>query len=188
MMRDFNFFSEYVYVNTGIKLKHFILPAIYVVLIAALVFSYYYMNSNKTDLQAIYEENNQFIQSKEYTNVLAEAKVMSENVESLVALNLEIGAFKASIPYRYRVTEELLNMILGTIPRNVSFTDYSINSNGIIIKAVSSDYSYIAEVEYNLRSLDVFDNVFIRIISSDEVEDEGYSFNIELTFGGEDIE
>jgi|LGVE01.1.fsa_nt_gb hypothetical protein len=186
MMRDFNFFSEYVYVNTGIKLKHFILPLIYVVLIAALVFSYYYMNSNKTDLQATYEENNQFIESKEYTNVLAEAKVLSENVESLVALELELGAFKASIPYRYRVTEELLGMILGTIPRNVAFNNYNINSNGVIITAVSSDYSYIAEVEYNLRSLDIFDNVFIKIISSDEVE--GYSFNIELTFGGEDIE
>jgi len=186
MMRDFNFFSEYVYVDTTIKFKKLILPLIYVVLIAALGFSYYYMNSNKTDLQATYDENNQFIESKEYANLLEEVKVLSNNVELLVALKSELVAFKTSIPFRYRVTEELLDMILGTIPRNVSFNNYSVNPNGVIISAFSSDYSYIAEVEYNLRSLNIFDSVFIKIISSDEIA--GYAFDIDLTFGGEDIE
>jgi len=186
MMRDFNFFSEYVYVDTAIKLKKLILPVVYVLLITVLGVAYYYMNSEKNDLQVTYDENNQFIQSKEYTSVLTEVRVLSESVGSLAALNMELEAFKASIPYRYRVTEELLDMILGTIPRNVSFTNYNISSSSVMITAVSSDYSYIAELEYNLRALDLFDSVFIRIISSDEIK--GYSFNIDLTFGGDDID
>jgi len=185
-MRDFNFFSEYVYVDTTIKFKKLILPVVYICLIAVLGFAYYYMNSKENDFQAVYDANDQFIKSKEYTNVLAEENELSGDVKSLEIIYLELAAFKTSIPYRFRVTEELLDMILGTIPRNVSFTNYIINSNGVIISAVSSEYSYIAEVEHNLRSLEMFDSVFINVISNDTVG--GYFFNIELEFGGDDID
>jgi hypothetical protein len=134
-------------------------------------------------LETTYNENQTFLESKEYANVLAEQKSLNEKVANLLGMQIEAEAFNASIPLKYRVTEELLEMILSTIPRNVAFENYTISPSGIAIAAVATDYSYMAELEYNLRSLNIFENIFIRVIAKDD--EKGFLFNVELAFGGE---
>jgi hypothetical protein len=192
-MRDFNFFSEYVYVTSNFKVSKLILPLVYIILFAGLGYAYYYMEQDIDEFQNKYDANDLIIQSNEYKSVLDEERILKSEVASLVALKQEEVAFTSSLPLKYRVTDDLLTKILKAIPRNVSFNSYSINSNGISIDAISSDYSYIAELEYNLNSLAESEIVFIKGISTLEdeqysVEDELYSFDVNLLFGGGDID
>ncbi len=195
MMKDFNFFSEYVYVKSNFRMSNLILPLIYLVMFLVMGFFFYTMEKDENDLQTVSDENKAFIESAEYRNMIEKNGKLTGELEIMVATGLELEIFESLIPYSYRVTEELLLDILHSIPRNVAFISYDISSLGISASVVSSGYPYIAELEKNLRELDYVEDVFIDGISTDAVDIESdqaelayeagyYSFKITIVFGG----
>jgi hypothetical protein len=147
-----------------------------------MVAGYFYMDEQLTNLSDDVASKNQIIQSNEYKQTMENIALLRSDIDSLKEVQLEAEAFKMLMTLKFPVSDDLMSDILGSIPRNVNFNSYSISSSGVQILGTSMDYTYIAELEYNLNALGIFENVFVNVISSDE--EEGFSFSLSFDYGG----
>jgi hypothetical protein len=79
-------------------------------------------------------------------------------------------------------------VILLATPQNVAYSNYVINESTISISADTTDYSYIAEFEANLRSIGIFEGIVVTNIDLSELVEDGFRFDVELRFGGDELD
>lgn len=192
-MRDFNFFSQYIYSTKKVSVKRFIIPAVLVVLIGAIGGTWFLLETKINHLQEDYDSNQGILESSEYVNTMEEIDAVRSHIEYLRALNEESVLFTLQMQDTYKVTDQLMSLILAATPQNVAYFNYAINGDAISISAVTTEYATIAEFETNLRALALFDSIIVTSIDpADDLED-GFSFNIDLAFpefeiGGETVD
>jgi Tfp pilus assembly protein PilN len=100
----------------------------------------------------------------------------------------EIPFFEHLLMTDYKVSHSLLDDILNATPKNVAYSSYSVSSEAVSISGISTEYAYIAEFEYNLRALNVFEDIHVSFINGDTNTEDTLGFDIQLLFGGEDYE
>lgn len=181
-MKDYNFFSDYVFVKSTFNVKKMIVPFVFVVVFGIIGGAYYFMSNMESDLQTEYDLKQRIIDSDEYKKVLEDVLILREEVANLRLVDEEVYLFELLMRYSYPVTDDLVSTILLITPRNVAFESYTITETFIEIIAITTDYSYVAEMESNLRNLNVFNKIFVANISN-ESEDE-YRFSILISLGG----
>ena len=193
-MKDYNFFEDYVFKSNRIYLKYLALPFVFIILIGALLSVYFYNSYSFNKLTEKHDEYNALINSQAYINTMSELENIRNEITLLRNMEIETDIFRNYIITDYIVTEEITEMILNSIPRNLVFSSYAISKSGVVIDGFASNYSYIAEFENNLRGLNRFENIFVEHITSDggegadedtEVEASLVSFSIDLRIGGE---
>lgn len=184
-MQDYNFFSEYVFVKSNVPVKKLILLFMYVLLFIGLGAAYLSMRERIDELQVISDQNETLIGSTAFKSAYQDSQDVKREAELLSALYEESQLFTMMLPKRFPVTDELMTTILEAIPRNVSFNTFNVTEQSVDVTAQSTDYSYIAELQYNLRSLGIFNHVFVKIISNSE---DIYTFTINMEFGGDVVE
>lgn len=187
-MRDYNFFSPYIYSTKKLSLKRFLWPLFWVILIAGIAATWFYFDQEIKDLQEEYDSHQKVLDSADYINTMNEVTVLREKLTYLNALESDTVLFEAIINRDYKVTDDLMVKILKAVPQNIVFNNYAITESGIDISADTTDYPSIAEFEKNLRSLDIFESILVSQISDSEALDLGYHFEIQMTFGGDDLD
>jgi len=178
-MRDYNFFSEYVFTESKLKPKKLIVPVILIIIMASVIGSYFYFEWKLSEKEDIIAEQESFLNSDEVIQTKHELEVLRQEVAYLTLLGEESVLFDLLLQYDYRVTELLTSVVLDSVPRNVSFASYGINNTGIIITGEATSRADVAEFEDNLRNLNMFSNIFVSSISYDE-DSEHYSFSLDI--------
>jgi Tfp pilus assembly protein PilN len=187
-MRDYNFFSPYIYSKKKLSLKKFLWPLFWIILIAAISGTWFYFDQQINDLQEEYDSHQKVLDSSDYKNTMNEVTLLREKLAYLNALESDTVFFEAIMKNFYKVTDDLMLKILNAVPQNIVFNDYTITEGGIDISADTTDYPSIAEFEKNLRILDIFDTILVSQISDSEALELGYHFEIQMTFGGDDLD
>ncbi|MBI9014335.1 MAG: PilN domain-containing protein [Clostridiales bacterium] len=184
-MRDYNFFSEYVFAQSSFKFRKLILPILFFVVIAAVVVAYIFLELRIGDKQETLDAQIELLESKEVRETLQAVESLREEIAVLTILYEETGIFDLQIQEEFSVTEFLTQAIVISLPRNVAFLDYSIDQNSVIVSGFATAYADIAEFENNLRDLNVFFNIFVGSIEYDEDMDL-YTFTLSIVLGGEE--
>jgi len=186
-MRDYNFFSEYVYTKSSFRIKKLLVPIVFLIVIASIVTTYVLLEFKENEKQEILDTKIEFLKSKEVRDTLRDVELLTEEIEILNILTVETILFDMLITEGFSVTEFITDAIGSALPRNIAFTSYTINRNTVSITAFAIDYADIAEFENNLRDMSVFYNIFVADISYIE-ETELYTFTLGIVIGGEDNE
>jgi len=186
-MRDYNFFSEYIYTKSSFKIKKLIVPILFLFVIAVIVITFVLLEMKENEKQDILETKVEFLKTKEVRDTLRDVEILREEVEILNILTVETVLFDMLITEGFSVTEFITEALGSALPRNIAFTSYVIERNTVSISAVAIDYADIAEFENNLRDLSIFYNIFVADIAYIE-ETELYIFTLSIVIGGEDSE
>lgn len=181
-MRDFNFFSDYIFIKSSFRIKKLIIPGIYLIVILVVVGTFFIMHHTERKLQDEYDANQRIIESAEFIQVSEDVITLREEMALFRQISEEVVLFDLVMQFDYPVTDDLISKILEATPRNVVFRTYGINNRVITITAETTDYSYIAEIENNLRDFFIFANIFVSLIDREE---DRFTFTIELDLGGE---
>lgn len=86
------------------------------------------------------------------------------------------------------MSSELLRSINSTIPKEVSFKTITVEENVITFKGVSKNRQGIGELQYNVKQLDIVENAQVGSISSDDVGNESYTFDLKCTLKDVDVD
>lgn len=113
-----------------------------------------------------------------------EAEEINEKLNILNEYNTGVSKISKDLNSRNIITEDILTKINSTIPKEVSFSNISITGSTISISANSKTRTAIAELQYNLKKLDIIGDVFIGGISGDG-STEKFSFELKCTVVGE---
>lgn len=187
-MKDYNFFSTYVYTVKNKSIKRYVLPVFLILILVSVGLTYILLDRKENDLQSEYDTQELILNSQMYKETMDEVKVLRAHLAYLQMLNEETLAFDMLMIDSYKVSDELMSSILIATPQNVVYSNYAINRSKVEIFAVTNDYSYIAEFEINLRKLNIFENIVVNnIFVSDDLEN-GFTFSITLEFGGDLLE
>lgn len=181
-MKDYNFFSDYIFVKSTFQIKRLITPIVFLFLIASIASVYLYMDNEENGLQETFDANQKILDSKEFEQVSKEVIILREKVTDLRAISEEVVVFDYLMTQHYPVTDKLMSDILSITPRNVAFTSYSITDTMIDISAITTDYAYVSEMESNLRKSPTLNDVFVVNIATDS--EDIYSFSIQIQIGG----
>lgn len=180
-MKDFNFFSPYIKVNRSSRVKKtyiLVIASIMIIVFSGSMFwTSYSINSVKTDIAQM----NKYLSSSQIANNL---KSLSEKKRRISIMNqyyntvLEVSYSVDAID---KIGTEMLTKISNTIPRNISFNMISVDTTNIQIQGISESRVAIAELQYNLKSLDLFSEVHVIDISKESDEVENYVFTLKCT-------
>jgi hypothetical protein len=187
-MRDYNFFSQYIYTTKKKSSKSFLAPIVLVLVIAAVGVTWYILNQKQDKLQDEYDANQVILESKEYKDTMAEVEALRAQLEYIRGVSAETFLFSLIMQNDYKVTDDLMYVILLATPQNVAYSNYVINESTISISADTTDYSYIAEFEANLRSIGIFEGIVVTNIDLSELVEDGFRFDVELRFGGDELD
>jgi len=183
-LRDYNFFSEYVFSESKLRPKKLILPVLIFIVIASVVGTFFFLEWKLYEKEDLIAEQETFLNSDEVVKTKQELETLSEEVAYLTLLGEDTALFELILQLDFTVTEELTDALLESVPRNIMFTSYSIGDGDIVILGEATERADIAEFEDNLRNLDIFSNIFVPIVSYNS-ETEHYLFTLEIIQGGE---
>ena len=186
-MRDYNFFSEFIYTKSSFRIRKLIVPILFIIVIAAIVGTFLLLEIKENDKQEILDTKTEYLESKEVRDTLREVELLIEEVATLNVLTGETILFDMLITEGFSVTEFITEAVGTSLPRNIAFTSYSINRNIVSIEAYAIAYADIAEFENNLRDMSIFYNIFVSDIAYDE-KTELYTFALNIVIGGEEDE
>jgi type IV pilus assembly protein PilN len=117
----------------------------------------------------VYQEKYQEMQAMENKiNVLKEYK------SALTVLNSQLAMSDT-------VQTDLFNFISSTVPVDITINSLSINGGNIVIQGTSILRESVAQLEKNLKDIDIIDKVFIPSIAEQEEEISNYSFSVNCT-------
>ncbi len=109
---------------------------------------------------------------------LTEADNINKQIDVLKQYNTALSNVAASVQKRDNVSGDLLKDISSTVPSQVSFKNLDVVENTIEIKGISTERSAVAELEHNLSSLPIMDNVYVNSIDTQSAVEGEYSFDI----------
>ncbi len=186
-MRDYNFFSEFIYTKSSFRIRKLIVPILFIIVIAAIVGTFLLLEIKENDKQEILDTKTEYLESKEVRDTLREVELLIEEVATLNVLTGETILFDMLITKGFSVTEFITEAVGISLPRNIAFTSYTISRNTVSIEAYAIAYADIAEFENNLRDMSIFYNIFVSDIAYDE-KTELYTFALNIVIGGEEDE
>ncbi|MBN2796277.1 MAG: PilN domain-containing protein [Clostridia bacterium] len=184
-MRDYNFFSPYIYSTKQFSYKKLIFPLFLCLLILGISGSWLFMKYQINNLQEEYNTHQAVLESNEYQQTMSQVTYLRDQLAYLNNLENDTLLFDQMIQTDYKVTDELMHSVLQAVPQNIVFTAYDITKDGINISADTTDYPSVAEFEKNLRQLNLFESIVVSSITPSELMDLGYHFEIQTTFGGD---
>lgn len=183
-MRDFNFFSEYVFTESKLKPRTLVLPVFILIIVCSIIGTYLYLEYEIDNKESTIAEQEQYLSDDEVVRTKKELDALREEYNYLSVLEGETTIFQLLIQTSYSVTEELTDTILNAVPRNIAFSTYIIDDNQVFISGIATERTDVAEFENNLRNTNIFMDIYVSVIRYNE-ETEHYDFIIEVVQGGE---
>lgn len=177
-MNDMNFFAPLQVAHNKRKsgsVTTFLLVFLIILLVIAPVggFAYeWFLNSQIITAQAT-------LNAPENQSTLAKLDALQSQLDTITQSIPELQKKDSLLMKTEWVTEQTLQVIVDTIPKQISANIVSLNERSVQIDGVSADKPAIAEMEYNLRKSDVADSIIVSHIT--KAEDGSYSYAINFT-------
>lgn len=184
-MRDINFFEPYKSRSKGENSTYYY--KIIGLVVILLIVSTFSINISRILILereiANYEEqlNKESIQDK-----VKEAEIINTQLNALTKYETDLDTVLTSVEDRDIVSNQILEDIDSTVPKNVDFKTMNINHELINIQAVTTSRQAIGEIQHNLKNISYISDVHIESISSSESLQGEYSFNIKCYLNGGD--
>lgn len=180
-MKDYNFFDYLLREKKSKKIK-FINIAIIIFVMCSVMLTTYLIN-----FRMIKKLNTDIVKNKatiEYQNYEVINSTIAEKQKMLAIIeeyNGIVGGINTLISNSDKINKDLLVNINKTIPQNIKLDYISLNSQFIFIDGVSTTRQAVAEFQYNLKETELFSNIHVSNITSDE---EAFTFSVEIELKG----
>lgn len=184
LQRDINFFSTYegkkkakknqdIYVYT-------LVGFLTALIVGTLAFNTVSLITVKNEISEIEANlNDASIQSQ-----VKESEVVNKKLDILERYNSGLVNISAAVENRDLINNTILDKISSVLPTDVTFKSINITSGNVAISASAKTRAAIAEVQHNLKALDIIGDVVIGGISGDGSSGE-YSFDLKCVLMGE---
>lgn len=150
--------------------------------IVALGLIFYYLNFmiqiNSLNNEIKYYDG--IINNPVYQEKYQEISSMENKINILKEYKSALHVLNSQLEKTDKVQTDLLNSISSTIPLDINIDSLTLNGNSIVIQGTSIMKESIAQIEKNLKSLDIIDSVFIPNISFQEENLANYRFSINI--------
>lgn len=179
MRNDLNFFSPYYgrkkekqSNNTVIYIVSAVLGVLILASLAWNTIDYFILKSDVDDLNAK-------LTDAAFLTKLKESDEAEKKASSLKKYDDGLTSLTEAIESRTAVSAKGLNALSSTLPSEVSFDEISIEKDKIKIKAQSTKRSALGELEYNLKQLEMMQDVHLNDITLEK--DNIYTCEIECS-------
>ena len=179
IMKDFNFFSSYDKKGEKLLDKEGIF---YIVLSMVVIFTLCYgifnaisikkLNKDLVILQEKFEEKNQDETIKDLKKKEAEITRFKKDIDKIYALD-------NFVMDKDFLDDELLTGIESSLPNNLFISSMDLNNDIIKISGKSRDKKSIGQFQFNLKNLELFEELFIPQIRQ---EGNHFEFSIDMRF------
>lgn len=179
-MRDFNFFSNIAKERKSDSKRKYIelgiLGTILFIFIASFTVNFVRIHFLKKQISTYEAE----INADEMKENLAQAKKINSEHSDLEKYYTNVKEASQQILSNDYVNTQRIKIINSTVPKDVVFTQISIDNKNLTIQALSKTRSAISDLQYNLNNLGFIENTYISGIGDRDTKGE-YSFSISCT-------
>jgi type IV pilus assembly protein PilM len=116
-----------------------------------------------------------------YQEKYQEMQAMENKINVLKEYKSALSTLNAQLTKSDTVQTDLLNFISSTVPVDININSLSINEENIVIQGTSILRESVAQLEKNLKDIEIIDNVFVPSITEQEGEVSNYSFSVNCT-------
>ena len=116
-----------------------------------------------------------------YQEKYQEMQAMENKINVLKEYKSALSVLNDQLSKSDTVQTDLLNYISSTVPVDISIDSLSINGGNIVIQGTSILRESVAQLEKNLKDIDIIDKVFIPSIAEQEEDVSNYSFSVNCT-------
>jgi len=185
MRNDLNFFSPYQgrkrERNDNRKYIYSIGATLILVIAGTLIWNIYSLYTVQSDI----DDYKAKLSDKSFQTKLAETEKAEKKAALLKGYNTGFTSLTSAIESRTSVTTNRLNALSSTLPSEVSFDEIQVDKKEITIKAVSKRRSAIGELQHNLATLEIIQEVHIGNITDNET---GFTCDIKCALKDDDDE
>ncbi|MDF2520915.1 MAG: pilus assembly protein PilN [Clostridia bacterium] len=166
-MKDFNFFSPYLKEKRNKQLKKNYIAAVSSAVVIGLI-SFTALNFYQADqYNRKISEVESYISLQETLDLVRKYEDAKKNTE-LTKIYLEkVEAVDAAIKNTDVINTELLDKLNSVMPADAFLLSLSAGEKAIEMQYAISSVTSAAEIEHNLRALEIFEKVHINIINSE---------------------
>jgi Tfp pilus assembly protein PilN len=166
-MKDFNFFSPYLQEKRNKRLKrNYTITIVSLVIIGLLSFAVlntYQINQYKSEISKVESylnaEQTKKLQTK-YEETKKSMSIVNKYYDKMLEVDKALNA-------QNTIHTSLLDKLSSVMPQDSNIVSMSINMKDLEIKYSIIDLIPLAELEHNLRALDIFDKVHVSIVDAD---------------------
>lgn len=182
--RDINFFNVYEgqkreEKNNSIYVKS-IVGVLTLIIVGTLSMNTVSTLILKEDIKTIEEKLN----DPAIVSQVNESEVVNSKLSILEKYNSGLVSISSAVKSRDLINNTILDKISSVLPSDVTFKNISIVSGNVSISASSKTRTAIAEVQHNLKALDIIGDVVIGGISGDGTTGE-HTFDLRCVLVGE---
>jgi type IV pilus assembly protein PilN len=163
-MRDFNFFSPYLLEKQNKRIRSRFIIAVTTLLTIGLLsftaFNFYQINRYKSEISKV--EN--YLNSKDTVEQLEKYEEVSQRLELLNNYFNTVKEIDQKLDSYDTVSTELLDKLSSIMPQDASMINLVITENEVEMNYSIKSLVQAAELEHNLKGLNIFDQVHINII------------------------
>lgn len=182
-MRDYNFFGSFTEEKKTNELK-FVYVGIMTSIVVGVMVIVYLVNVFKIrNLENSIYDSQAIINSTEFALAYADKVKNDEKLKILNNYYSSVNILNDGISKEDYINTELIKRISNVVPQNVSFQTMNISNKTITMSGTSSTRVAIGEFQYNLKELDIFEDIHVsNVTSSSGEENTSNSFNFNITF------
>ena len=166
-MKDFNFFSPYLLKKRNKRLKKLFIFSVSSLLIIGLLsfytLNFYYINKYKSEISMVENYLNSE-QTKGLLNIYEDTKKKTEIVNTYYNKMSEVDKI---LNAQNMVNTSLLNKLSSVMPQDSYMLSLTISNRDIELNYSVKDLVPVAELEHNLRELDIFEKVHVSIVNAE---------------------
>lgn len=180
-MKDFNFFFPYIEDNKIIKddtFKNLVIGGIVTVLMLGL---FTWNNIKIKNMNEEIEEIKVCINDEMSLEKLKETNTLNKKVEIMKEYHSILLEIESSIISQDKINIQLFKDIEDTVPYQLEFTIFNIDTSSIQIQGISEDRVSIAAFQHNLKKMDLFKIVHVNNIDKYR-ESNSFIFNMKCIF------
>ncbi|SDB95833.1 hypothetical protein SAMN05421734_103142 [Pelagirhabdus alkalitolerans] len=185
-MRDFNFFRPFI--TSRIKKSgkgEWVALGFFIILVFIIAIPWY-MSNELRSLNDEVEQLNTEVNDPSLQEDIDHVRVLQSELSDLRTETEQLDYAISMLGESEAVTEQLLTDLAQAKSDDILFEQISVNNRTITINGFGASRVAIANLEYNIRGFDRYEDLFVPSITYD---DEDYEFSLEFTIkGGEEHE
>ncbi len=176
-MKDFNFFSPYLNEKRNKQLKRLYILAVCSIFTIGLIsftcVNFYHINKLKSEISKIESylgSTNTIELLKKYEDTKKQTEEMKTYYKNITAIDTAFNSFNT-------VNTELFDQLSSVMPNDAFLISLSINNREVELQYSVDKITSAAELEHNLKALDIIETVHISVVAYSEK----YTVNVSCT-------
>jgi len=183
-MRDFNFFSSYIDQNKKSKNNNILIVSSIIILIVSMSGFTVYTNSKIKKVEEEKAKYEEYLNSEKVVKELAKVNEKKTKIEIMKKYYNAVSDINIEMNEADKINTILMDRISSKLPTNLFLKSMNIDGINVNIQGVAMNRTSIAELEYNLKELGIFDSVHISNISKESDETQNFTFALKCTLKG----